>query len=50
MRVGKFSGFRWDGLCRTMTFSRGVQTPEDTMEIEDIYDGTSYCIIGILIV
>ena len=24
---------QWDGLCRTMTFSRGVQTPEGTMTV-----------------
>ena len=31
MGVGKFSESRGDGLCRTMTFSRGGQTPDDTM-------------------
>ena len=27
----QFSGSRGDVLCRTMTFSRGVQTPDDTL-------------------
>ena len=31
--VGKLSGSRGDGLCRTMTSSRGVQTPDDTMGV-----------------
>ena len=31
MGVGKFLGSRGDSLCRTMTFSKRVQTPNDTM-------------------
>ena len=41
MRIfGGLANFRdpgHDGLCRTMTFSRGVQTPDNTMLVVKVY-------------
>ena len=47
MGVGKFSGSRGDGLCRTMKFSSGVQTlrtlcpQRSTRSRELLYDHSS---------